>query len=408
MDKDRGLTMNNDEQGLQTRLAAHARAQAQAGSGNLGAVKRALNNGIAAGTGNLTKTQRGIATARGQKANEILAKNSGPIADQLGAALLKGPSAIHMKSAAVEETRQENAYKQARSGADSWSGAFTRRMNSFVSSVASVARSVLPERFSHGITQYAQERQEATRIGESIESELRGYQADNKDAFAAEDTATNSRMVASAAGVTASVATAASGATGGAALGIAAAGAAVKASALGAASIKSSEAGDHFERTVDLNASGRDLFHSNVSSERSAGNRAQAHKDMTDAGKALIAPVDQVKSGVSSKIGKAIDYFRGTSTDMQKIKRSNAESARNLAVAARLRGTPENPSESSATLKTPSSSASSPAKPVSTTRPEVGALKKNVGFNYQLESALRRGPSEAVTRSQRQESQQKR
>ena len=98
---------------------------------------------------------------RGQKANEILAKNSGPIADQLGAALLKGPSAMHMKSADVEETRQENAYKQARSGADSWSGAFTRRMNSFVSSVASVARSVLPERFSHGITQYAQERQEA-------------------------------------------------------------------------------------------------------------------------------------------------------------------------------------------------------------------------------------------------------
>ena len=45
MDKDRGLSMNNDEQGLQTRLAAHARAQAQAGSGNLGAVKRALNNG---------------------------------------------------------------------------------------------------------------------------------------------------------------------------------------------------------------------------------------------------------------------------------------------------------------------------------------------------------------------------
>ena len=72
MDKDRGLTMNNDEQGLETRLAAHARAQAQAGSGNLGAVKRALNNGLAAGTGNLTKAQRGIATARGQKANEIL------------------------------------------------------------------------------------------------------------------------------------------------------------------------------------------------------------------------------------------------------------------------------------------------------------------------------------------------
>ena len=66
------------------------------------------------------------------KANEILAKNSGPIADQLGAALLKGPSAMHMKSADVEETRQENAYKQARSGADSWSGAFIRRMNSFV------------------------------------------------------------------------------------------------------------------------------------------------------------------------------------------------------------------------------------------------------------------------------------
>ena len=106
MDKDRGLSMNNDEQGLQTRLAAHARAQAQAGSGNLGAVKRALNNGIAAGTGNLTKAQRGIATARGQKANEILAKNSGPIEDQLGAALLKGPSAIHMKSAAVDETRR--------------------------------------------------------------------------------------------------------------------------------------------------------------------------------------------------------------------------------------------------------------------------------------------------------------
>ena len=34
--------MNNEEQGLQTRMAAHARAQAQAGSGNLGAVKRAL------------------------------------------------------------------------------------------------------------------------------------------------------------------------------------------------------------------------------------------------------------------------------------------------------------------------------------------------------------------------------
>ena len=214
-------------------------------------------------------------------------------------------------------------------------------------------------------------------------------------------------MVATGAGVTSSVAIAASGATGGAALGIAAAGAAVKATALGAAA-KKLEASDHFERTVDSNATGRDLFHSNVSIERSAGNRAQAHKDMTDAGKALIAPVDQIKSGVSSKIGKAIDYFRGTSTDMQKIKRSNAESARNLAVAARLRGTPENPSESSATLKAPSSSASSPAKPVSTTRPEVGALKNNVGFNYQLESALRRGPSETVTRSQRQESQQKR
>ena len=73
--------MNNEEQGLQTRMAAHARAQAQAGRGNLGAVKRALNNGMAAGTGSLTKAQRGIATARGQKANEILAKNSGPIAD---------------------------------------------------------------------------------------------------------------------------------------------------------------------------------------------------------------------------------------------------------------------------------------------------------------------------------------
>ena len=400
--------MNNEEQGLQTRMAAHARAQAQAGRGNLGAVKRALNNGMAAGSGSLTKAQRGIATARGQKANEILAKNSGPIADQLGAALIKGPSAIHMKSASVEETRQENAYKQARTGADSWSGAFTRRINSFVSSVASVARSVLPERFSHGITQYAQERREATRIGGSIESELRSYQAENQDAFAAEDTATNARMVATGAGVTSSVAIAASGATGGAALGIAAAGAAVKATALGAAAKKSSDASDHFERTVDSNATGRDLFHSNVSIERSAGNRAQAHKDMTDAGKALIAPVDQVKSGVSSKIGRAIDYFRGTSTDKQKIKQSNAESARNLAIAARLRGTSENASESSSLPETLSSSGSSPAQPVPTPRPEVGALKKNVGFNYQLESALRRGPSEAVTRSQRQESQQKR
>ena len=400
--------MNNEEQGLQTRMAAHARAQAQAGRGNLGAVKRALNNGMAAGTGSLTKAQRGIATARGQKANEILAKNSGPIADQLGAALIKGPSAIHMKSASVEETRQENAYKQARTGADSWSGAFTRRINSFVSSVASVARSVLPERFSHGITQYAQERREATRIGGSIESELRSYQAENQDAFAAEDTATNARMVATGAGVTSSVAIAASGATGGAALGIAAAGAAVKATALGAAAKKSLDASDHFERTVDSNATGRDLFHSNVSIERSAGNRAQAHKDMTDAGKALIAPVDQIKSGVSSKIGRAIDYFRGTSTDKQKIKQSNAESARNLAIAARLRGTSENASESSSLPETLSSSASSSAKPVPTPRPEVGALKKNVGFNYQLESALRRGPSEAVTRSQRQESQQKR
>lgn len=400
--------MNNEEQGLQTRMAAHARAQAQAGRGNLGAVKRALNNGMAAGSGSLTKAQRGIATARGQKANEILAKNSGPIADQLGAALIKGPSAIHMKSASVEETRQENAYKQARTGADSWSGAFTRRINRFVSSVASAARSVLPERLSHGITQYAQERREATRIGGSIESELRSYQAENQDAFAAEDTATNARMVATGAGVTSSVAIAASGATGGAALGIAAAGAAVKATALGAAAKKSSDASDHFERTVDSNATGRDLFHSNVSIERSAGNRAQAHKDMTDAGKALIAPVDQVKSGVGSNIGKAIDYFRGTSTDKQKIKQSNAESARNLAIAARLRGTSENASESSSLPETPSSSASNPAKPVPTPRPEVGALKKNVGFNYQLESALRRGPSEAVTRSQRQESQQKR
>ena len=54
MDEDRGLSMNNEEQGLQTRMAAHARAQAQAGRGNLGAVKRALNNGMAAGTGSLT------------------------------------------------------------------------------------------------------------------------------------------------------------------------------------------------------------------------------------------------------------------------------------------------------------------------------------------------------------------
>ena len=159
---------------------------------------------------------------------------------------------------------------------------------------------------------------------------------------------------------------------------------------------------------MDSNATGRDLFHSNVSIERSAGNRAQAHKDMTDAGKALIAPVDQVKSGVSSKIGRAIDYFRGTSTDKQKIKQSNAESARNLAIAARLRGASENASESSSLPETLSSSASSSAKPVPTPRPEVGALKKNMGFNYQLESALRRGPSEAVIRSQRQESQQKR
>ena len=277
--------MNNEEQGLQTRMAAHARAQAQAGRGNLGAVKRALNNGMAAGSGSLTKAQRGIATARGQKANEILAKNSGPIADQLGAALIKGPSAIHMKSASVEETRQENAYKQARTGADSWSGAFTRRINSFVSSVASVARSVLPERFSHGITQYAQERREATRIGGSIESELRSYQAENQDAFAAEDTATNARMVATAAGVTSSVATAASGATGGAALGIAAAGAAVKATALGAAAKKSRAGTINLRRPLVWIPLAQALFTGKVIMEASQGTGARATKVRQEPGK---------------------------------------------------------------------------------------------------------------------------
>ena len=419
-----------EETGLKTRMRAHARAQANAGSGYLGAITRAANNAREFGlnqlsiAGNalgfkmeqrLSSSQRNIATASGLGINNALDKNktepfgspntlSARANPALTAALLKGPNSMAQASKSTEQTRFERAYGQARSGEGSWSNTASGAIDSVYSGAARAANASLPESLSQYVTQASEERQMSKQIAGDISGVMREHMDQNKGAVAAEDKAANARMAATGAQAAGGAATAALGLTGVGAVAAAAGASTIAAGAQLRAASQSEIASQEYEKTIDKSASGRDMFLSNTSQELSEGNAAQSSIDRTNAGKSLLGAADTAVGGegvFSSILGAGADYVRGTSSQQEKVSSSHAEAARNLQHAARGAKNknstlPENASSDASTnLNTLSKNSVE-------NRPQVGKLKKNVANNYLLSSALARGPSEAVVRSQRQ------
>ena len=380
--------MSNEDIGLETRMKAHARAQAQAGKGYLGALTRVANNAKEFGMNQLSiagsalgfnvekrlnSTQRAAATNRGLDLNEKLDENKRESHGEpntksafnnpaLSAALLKGPGSMHKQSKVTEEKRMENAWMRSRSGEDSWSNTFSAGKDKIYGGVESAARALgVPERLTQHLTHARQEREDSRGIAGQIRSTTQSFLEENQEASQAEDVASNYRMAASKVKFVGKAVAKGAGVTGLGALGVSVASSAVSAGLNYRAGQFSQNASEAYEKTSNeayekehgVRAAGDEMFKKNISSELARGNAAQARASGNDIKKepgnilsrGIAGTIDKAAGAdgiLGFGIGKALGALRGTASGPDKNKAQarsgNAEAARNAQVLARNAG----------------------------------------------------------------------